>query len=326
MSLGTVGPELGVSARDDQESGDPSGTAVVDDGHDLVCGDGHDRDRRGLGDLLDRAVGGDAQHSLTGGHRRAIDRADGACEAAGHEVLQQTMPEGGGVTARAHHDDGVWCNQTHHRLSLGAMLARRTHSLGRLGGLDVERQRDHAVLEVVRRVVAGLFECHEHPAVARQHLRDESRDPVLSSGRGQVLEEHGPQPATLVVVTDDEGDLGIGVVDPVIATDADQLPADSGNQRHSVDVVDVGEAMDVALGQLGVGGKEAVVDRLVRQRAMERRKPIVIVGIDGADPHGTPVAHRHIGLPMGGRSRGYRDVWALGHAPQPSARHAEGDM
>ena len=129
-----------------------------------------------------------------------------------------------------------------------------------------------------------------------------------------------------MVVTDDEGDLGIGVVDPVIATDADQLPADSGNQRHSVDVVDVGEAMDVALGQLGVGGKEAVVDRLVRQRAMERRKPIVIVGIDGADPHGTPVAHRHIGLPMGGRSRGYRDVWALGHAPQPSARHAEGDM
>ena len=127
LSLGTVGPELGVSARDDQESGDPSGTAVVDDGHDLVCGDGHDRDRRGLGDLLDRAVGGDAQHSLTGGHRRAIDRADGACEAAGHEVLQQTMPEGGGVTARAHHDDGVWCNQTHHGLSLGAMLARRTH-------------------------------------------------------------------------------------------------------------------------------------------------------------------------------------------------------
>ena len=99
---------------------------------------------------------------------------------------------------------------------------------------------DDAVLEVVPDRVAGVAEDAEHAPVLRQHLGDEAVDAVLAGGGGEVLEQHRAEPAALVGVGDDEGDLGRRPVrvDPVVAADGDDVVADRRDERHPVDVVD----------------------------------------------------------------------------------------
>ena len=89
-------------------------------------------------------------------------------------------------------------------------------------------------------------------------------------------------------------------VDAVVADGGDELAADGGGEAHPVDVVVVGEAVHVAVGQSGVGGEEAVVLRLVRDLLVEADQPLGVVGGDGPDPRGAAVAQHHVGFPVGG--------------------------
>ncbi|MEZ5180477.1 MAG: hypothetical protein R2702_01130 [Acidimicrobiales bacterium] len=104
--------------------------------------------------------------------------------------------------------------------------------------------------------------------------------------------------APVVLVVDEEGDLGIaaGAV-AVVAGHAHEVVADQPDERHAVDVVDVGEALDVSLGQAGPGREEAEVDALGRLALVEGDDALGIVGSDGAHGHGAAVGQDHLGLP-----------------------------
>ena len=70
-------------------------------------------------------------------------------------------------------------------------------------------------------------------------------------------------PAALVGVLDEEGDLGLlGAWEAVVAAHADQVVAQQDDEGDPVDVVDVGEAVQVLGRQLPDGAEEAVFSLL----------------------------------------------------------------
>ena len=84
-----------------------------------------------------------------------------------------------------------------------------------------------------------MVEHLEHPGVVGQYRRNESTNPTLTCRLRDVLEEDRPQTTTLVVVPDDEGDLGFAWCGPFVPDDADDLLVHCGDQRHPVVVIDV---------------------------------------------------------------------------------------
>ena len=82
---------------------------------------------------------------------------------------------------------------------------------------------DHAVLVAADHAVAGVAEGLDHPLVVGQHLGDEPLDAALAAGLGEVLEQQLGDAAALVLVLDEEGDLGLAGLDHVVAADRDHL-------------------------------------------------------------------------------------------------------
>ncbi len=78
-----------------------------------------------------------------------------------------------------------------------------------VGGVDRELEVHHAVVVLARDAVAGVAEGLDHPAVVGQHLGDEPLDAALAAGLGEVLEQQLGDPAALVLVLDQERDLGL---------------------------------------------------------------------------------------------------------------------
>ncbi len=67
----------------------------------------------------------------------------------------------------------------------------------------------HALVPAALDLVALLAEDLDHPAVVGQHLGHEPVDAALTAGLGEVLEQQLADPAALVGVLDEEGDLGL---------------------------------------------------------------------------------------------------------------------
>jgi hypothetical protein len=66
----------------------------------------------------------------------------------------------------------------------------------------------------------------------------------------EALQQHLRKPMVLVRVSHDEGHLGHSVVvEPVVATDSDELCRALDNQGHSVLAVNLGEMCDFAWAQ-----------------------------------------------------------------------------
>lgn len=166
---------------------------------------------------------------------------------------------------------------------------------------------DGAVFEAALLLVAGVGEHLDHLAVGRQHLGREAADPALAGHRTDVFEQGGGDPASLVGVLDQEGDLGlvggsggraaVGA-DPVVADGGDELAADRRGEADPVHVVVVREAVHVPVGEAGVGSEEPVVLRLVRDLLVEADQPARVVGGDGPDPGRSAVTEDHVGFPV----------------------------
>ena len=83
-----------------------------------------------------------------------------------------------------------------------------------VGGLDRELELEHALVVGADHPVAGVAEGLDHPLVVGEHLGDELVDPALAAGLGEVLEQDLGDAAALVLVLDEEGDLGLAGLRP----------------------------------------------------------------------------------------------------------------
>src|SRR6478672_3864477 len=101
-----------------------------------------------------------------------------------------------------------------------------------------------------------------------------------------------------MLVVDEERDFGItpGPV-PVVPGDADEVVADQTDEPETVDVVDVGEPVDVGRGKRRTGREEAEVDALRRLAAVEPHESFGIVRSDGTDVHRAAVGQGDVALP-----------------------------
>ena len=117
---------------------------------------------------------------------------------------------------------------------------------------------------------------------------------------GQVLEQDGGHAPAAVGVVDEERHLGLGPQRPaVVAGDADHHVVAQGDERHAVDVVDVGEVADLVVGQPRMGREVAEVDALGRLPLVEVDDAGAVVGTDRPDAHGAAVGQHDVGVPLG---------------------------
>ena len=93
-------------------------------------------------------------------------------------------------------------------------------------------------------------------AVLAERLGREALEPIRPGDRRQVLEQQRGDALPLMPVVDHERHLGVVAVLPaLVARPGDELAVFLHHQRHTIDVVDVGEALELGVGQRGLGVK-----------------------------------------------------------------------
>ncbi|CAM5708426.1 hypothetical protein SANTM175S_06739 [Streptomyces antimycoticus] len=310
LPVAALAPALGVSGGEHDEALDAVLAAFGHDSGHPVGGDGHDGEVHGLLYGAQRAVGRDTlgrevRHVVGEG---VVDGVDAPREAAVQEVAQHGAADAAGRAAGADDGDGAGREQPLDGAGLGPLLAGAHDGQGAVGGFEIEFEADDPVLEAALLGVARVREHLDHLGVGGQHLGGEPADVALACDGGDVFEERGGHPTTLVGVLDEEGDLGLvgggrgrnpPSVDAVVAHRGDELIPHDGRQAHPVDVVVVGEAVDIAVGQAGIGREEAVVLRLVRHPFVEAHQPLGVIRGDGTDLCRAAVSQHHIGFPVG---------------------------
>ena len=113
------------------------------------------------------------------------------------------------------------------------------------GGLYWKAQTDDLVLDAGGEWVTRVTKHPEHAAIVRLGFGDEVRDAVWSRGAREVPEKKDPDAVVLVMICDEERDLGVsGLGDSVVAADSDQFLTVFDDVGETVDVVDRGEVFD----------------------------------------------------------------------------------
>ncbi|CAB4956120.1 unannotated protein [freshwater metagenome] len=179
-------------------------------------------------------------------------------------MAQHLVTERRRVATRADDHDRLRCHECRDAARLGTVLARHAHPLRGMRGRDIEREHHDTVLDPVRGMIASLFECGEHAPIRWEHFGNESPDVALARRSREMFEEYRSQTPTLMVIAHDEGHLGVGLVESVIARHPHKFAAHSRDECDPIHVIDLGEPVDVTLGEFGVGGEEPEIDGLVR--------------------------------------------------------------
>ena len=266
-----------------------------------------DRDHREVEVATDVGDRGGVHHAghvgAVGGHGQHL---------AAEPAAQHRVDDAADAVALAVDDDPARAEQPAHRGRLRPVLAALHHPDRRVGRQDRELDDEHAVLHAFADPVAGVGEHLGHPPVLRQDLGHEAGDAPFARGLREVLEQELRDAAALVGVLDEERDLGLAgpragaraVVEPVPATHADHRPAQGEDERDAVDVVDLGEALDVASAQPWVGREEPQVLRLGRHPVVERHQQVGVRGADRAQAGRPAVGQQDVGLPLARVARG----------------------
>ena len=205
-----------------------------------------------------------------------------------------------------------------HRLGLDPVLALGHHRQGALGGVDLEVDQHHAVVQDAPHVEACVGEHVDHPRVLRQHLRGEGADAALAGGGGQVLQQHRSQPRALPVIGHHERDLGGVLLGAVVAGDADDRLPHHGHQRHPVPVVHDGETAQVPGGQRRHGGEEAHVQGALGLALVEALQGVGVLRPDRSHVRGRAVPQGDVRFPVHRIGRGRRGRG--GGAAEPGAQ------
>ncbi len=298
LALAALLPGLGEAAGDHDQAVDALGGAVEHDVLDRLRGHGDDGDVDVPGDVPHGAV---RRHP---GHRvgSRVHDVDPARVVAEHEVAHQ---EGADRVAAARCADDGDAARVHERGDggrFGTVLPGSEHADRGVGRVDVELEVHHSLVPATGDLVTLLTEHLDHAAVVGKHLGHEPVDPAFATGLGQVLEEELGDAAALVRVLDQEGHLGLravrGVLDDVVAPDPDDPLGDGHHERDPVLVVDVGEALHVALGEVRHRGEEPEVLGLLRDVPVEVDEPLGVVRDDRAQVCGPPVAQKDVRFPV----------------------------
>ena len=130
------------------------------------------------------------------------------------QVADQRLADGVLAAAGADHRDRARVEEPVDRRGLGDVLAALHHPDRGVGRVDRELELEHALVVVADDAVAGVAEGLDHPLVVGQHLGDEPLDAALAGGLGEVLEQELADAAALVLVLDEEGDLGLAGLRP----------------------------------------------------------------------------------------------------------------
>ncbi|CAB4907925.1 unannotated protein [freshwater metagenome] len=316
-----LGAGLAEPAGDDDQALDPLAPAGLDHPGHLGGRDGEDGQVDVVRDVLDRGVRRHPGDVPDGG----VDRVDGAGEALVEQVPEHRVADLAAVVAGAHDGDRARGEQPADRPGLAALLALVGHRQRLLGGRDREGEVDDAVLVGAPRLVAGVQEHPDHAGVLAEHLGDEPGDAPLAGGGGQVLQQHRAQPASLVGVLDEEGDLGVvGARVAVVAADADELLAQQDDEGHPVVVVDVGEPVEVLVAEPLHRPEEPVVAGLVGAALHQPDDAVGVLRGDRAQVHRAAVGGHHVGLPPGRRHRVRRHRRVVGRGASHGGRPGPG--
>jgi hypothetical protein len=109
-----------------------------------------------------------------------------------------------------------------------------------LGGGDGEAHLHLTVLELAHDVEPGLGKHAQHRLVLGHHLGDETPDPGFGSAGGQLFEQPCADPAALLLVGDDEGDLGHrGVAQTDVVCEAHDAVVEPARQRAGLEPVGI---------------------------------------------------------------------------------------
>ena len=301
---------LGESGRHDQHAADAVLGTLADHARDFGC---RNRDHREVDVARDFGEAG-VQVALDLGVRGAVHRVQVTGETTGAQVFVQVAA--GGLTVAGHpdHDDAARVQQCADARGFGSLLPCDPDGFTGVRGLDRERERDDAVVEVVFDAEPGIDEDAHHLAVLRQDVGGELLHPGLTGDGRHVFQQHRPDTAPLEMIRDVEGDLGRcpgGPAEPVVPADPDQFLVALQHQRDPFDVVDIGEPLGVLVGQLLHRCEEAQVDRLRRLLAVKVLQGRDVVGADRPDLRDGAVSQDDVRLPS---SRIGRRI--LAHAAQ----------
>ena len=183
--------------------------------------------------------------------RVRVDGKHRAGEPSANQVVDELVADRPRVAARADHGDRTRVEDSpdrrHHRRPL-PFLDVFVELFGRR---KWEAHRDHAAFEVAGDIEPCVAKDIHHRPVVGKGLRIETFDAVASRDRGEVFEHHRREPASLLIVCDDERDLSsdrFGQI-AVIPHDRHDLRVELGDQREPVAIVDLGEMMQLRFGQ-----------------------------------------------------------------------------
>ena len=208
---------LGEAGGDDDQAVHALGRAVEHDVGDRVRGHGDDRHVDVVRDVADDLYAG-----MPGHRRRAgVDRVDPTGEVAGDQVADQRLADGVLAAAGADDRDRARVEEPVDRGGLGLVLTVRHGADQGVGGVDRELEAQHAVVVLADDPVARVPEGLDHRLVVREHLGDEAVEAALAGRLRQVLEQDLGDAAALVLVLDEERDLGLPRLDDVVAADRD---------------------------------------------------------------------------------------------------------
>ena len=297
-----VGAELGKPGTDDHDATHVGGATLGDHvGHGLG-GNGDDRHVGAGRRVTDARIGVDAADRL--GER--VDGQHRAGEAAAHEVVHQLVADGARSATGADDSDRGGAQDATDRCDHGSPFAFLDVLVEHFGWRQREADVDDAGVEVTGDVEPCVAEDVHHRPVVGQGLGVEALDAVAAGDGGEVFEHHGRQTAPLLVVFDDERDLGRCrfTLAAVVAHDGHDQPVELGDQREPFAVVDLRQSMELGFGNLGDRREEPEVDRLRRQPPVQGAQLLDVVGADRADVCGAAVGQHHIALPLAWIYRG----------------------
>ena len=296
---GTVRAGLRVAAGHDDHRPGPGSAAIGNGGFHGVPGDGNDCEVDLHGDVL----GARHESETVPLERRVTHPVEGARVAAVQNAFHGVEPGMVRVRGRPDHGHDLRSEQILDGAGLGTMFAGFHHGQRLFGGVDVEIDHHHAIFELPGDVVSGLHEHVEHFAVLGEHLRGESIDPVLAGGRGQVLQQDGPDAAALVVVRDHERDFRRTLGGAVVATYPDHPGVQQQDETHAVHMVHGGESCQFFFGQRGFVGEEPEVDAVLGLLAVELGQQFPVVRADRPQMSGGTVTHDDVCFPVFGVGR-----------------------